>query len=89
MISNGEKKLIPKFESEEEERRFWEENDSVDYIDWQKAQKASFPNLKKTTKQISLRLTADMLEKLKIKANKMDVPYQSLIKMILQEALER
>jgi len=46
-----------------------------------------FPNLKKTTKSISIRLPVDMLDELKVRANSMDVPYQSFIKMLLQEGL--
>jgi len=80
-------KEIPKFKSEQEEREFWETHDTADYFDLSKAQRVTFPNLKKSTKTISLRLPADMLENLKVKANAMDVPYQSLIKMILQKEL--
>jgi len=80
-------KEIPKFKSEEEERLFWETHDTVDYFDVSKAKRVTFPNLKKSTKTISLRLPADMLDNLKVKANAMDVPYQSLIKMILQKEL--
>ena len=80
-------KSIPIFKNEEEERIFWEFNDSTDYFDLSKAKAVNFPNLKKSTKTISLRLPADMLDKLKIKANAMDVPYQSLIKMMLQKEL--
>jgi len=82
-----ELKKIPKFNSEQEEREFWETHDSTEYLDWSKAKKVTFPNLKKSTKTISLRLPADMLDRLKVKANAMDVPYQSLIKMILQKEL--
>lgn len=78
---------IPDFESEEQERAFWEKNDSSAYLDWDKAKSVRFANLKKSTKTISLRLPADMLEALKVKANAMDVPYQSLIKMLLQKEL--
>jgi len=81
-------KEIPKFNSEREEREFWEQNDSTEFIDWDKAEKVILPNLKKSTKTISLRLPADMLEKLKVKAHTLDIPYQSLIKMILQKGLE-
>ena len=80
-------KKIPKFSNEDEERLFWERHDSSEYIDWTEAKEVSLPNLRKTTKTISLRLPEDMLKKLKIKANAMDVPYQSLIKMILQKEL--
>jgi len=79
---------IPEFKTEKEEREFWETNDSTEFIEWDKAQKVVFPKLKKSTKTISLRLPADMLEKLKVKANTLDVPYQSLIKIILQKGLQ-
>jgi len=80
-------KTIPTFKSENEEREFWESNDSLDYIDTSKVKKVRFPNLKKTTKSISIRLPVDMIDALKVKANSMDVPYQSLIKMLLNEGL--
>lgn len=80
-------KKIPKFESEQAEREFWETHDTTDYFDMSKTKQVNFPNLKKSTKTISLRLPADMLDRLKIKANSMDVPYQSLIKMMLQKEL--
>ena len=80
-------KKIPEFKNEQEERAFWEVNDSEEYIDWSSAKAVRFPNLKKSTKSISLRLPADMLEKLKTQANALDVPYQSYIKMLLQKEL--
>ncbi len=78
-------KKIPDFNTEQEEREFWETHDSTDYVDWSKAQLAVFSNLKKTTKAISLRLPEDMLAKIKVEANKRDMPYQSLMKMWLNE----
>jgi predicted DNA binding CopG/RHH family protein len=80
-------KRIPDFQNEDEEREFWEKNDSSAYMDWEKAQAVRFPNLKKSTKAISLRLPEDMLERLKNRANAMDIPYQSYIKMLLQKEL--
>ena len=80
-------KKIPEFKNEQEERAFWGEHDSVEYLNWSKAEVARFPKLKKSTKSISLRLPADMLEKLKMQANALDVPYQSYIKMLLQKEL--
>ena len=80
-------KTIPTFKDENEEREFWESNDILDYIDTSKVKKVRFPNLKKTTKSISIRLPVDMIDALKVKANSMDVPYQSLIKMLLNEGL--
>ena len=80
-------KKIPEFFNEEDERVFWEENDSTEYMDWSDAKVVRFPNLKKSTKAISLRLPEDMLERLKSKANAMDIPYQSYIKLLLQKEL--
>ena len=80
-------KKIPEFKTEEEERLFWETNDSSEYLDWSNAKQAIFPNLKPTTKAISLRLPESMLAQIKVKANKRDVPYQSLMKMWLSEHL--
>lgn len=80
-------KKIPDFISEQEEREFWETHDSSEFLDWDKAKSTKFVNLKKSTKTISLRLPADMLEALKVKANAMDIPYQSLIKIFLQKEL--
>lgn len=78
-------KPIPTFKNEAEERKFWETHDSTDYVDWSKATRARFPNLKPSTTAISLRLPISLLEQIKIAANKRDVPYQSLIKMWLAE----
>jgi predicted DNA binding CopG/RHH family protein len=73
-------KVTPKFKTETEERDFWEKHDSSDYVDWKKAQSVSMPNLKPSTKTISLRLPEGLLDSIKIEANKRDMPYQSLIK---------
>ncbi len=80
-------KPVPHFRTESEERRFWETNDSTPYVDWSKSYRARFPNLKLSTKSISIRLPLGMLDQIKVEANKRDVPYQSLIKVWLQEKL--
>ena len=82
------KRQIPDFRSEEEERAFWAEHDSTDFIDWQAAQRRRFPNLKPSLRTISLRLPVSMIEDLKVLAHKRDVPYQSLLKVFLAERLE-
>jgi len=82
-------KSIPQFENEEQERAFWAEHDSADYVDWSKAQKAVFPNLKPTTKTISLRLPGFIIDELKLIAHKRDIPYQSLIKIFLKEKIDQ
>ena len=73
-------KKVPAFKTEAEERTFWEKNDSADYIDWTQASRVAMPNLKPTTRTISLRLPEMLLDSIKIEANKRDMPYQSLIK---------
>ena len=80
-----ERKAVPTFHDEAEERAFWESTDSADYIDWGQAEPVSFPNLKPSTKAISIRLPISLLEKIKTEANRRDVPYQSLIKMWLAD----
>lgn len=78
-------KQIPEFKSEAEERKFWESQDSSDYIDWRQAELVSLPNLKPSTKTISLRLPESLLDSIKIEANKRDIPHQPLIKAWLTE----
>ncbi|MCP4024544.1 MAG: hypothetical protein GY729_22080 [Desulfobacteraceae bacterium] len=82
-------KQIPEFKTEDEEREFWATHDSTEFIDWKQAQKVAFSNLKPSVKKISLRLPEPMLDKLKLLANKRDVPYQSLLKIYLAERIER
>lgn len=81
-------KSIPQFTAESDEREFWENaqgRDSTDYVDWNKAQRAIFPDIKPTSQTISLRLPLSLLQRIKIAANKQDIPYQSLIKIWLSE----
>jgi len=84
---NKQIKAIPEFANEQEERLFWEQNDSTDYVDWNKASPVVLSNLKPTTKTISLRLPQHLLDSIKAAAHSRDVPYQSLIKVWLQEKL--
>lgn len=81
-------KSIPKFKNQAEEQDFWTEHDSSEYLNWKNAERVLFPNLKPSTKSISLRLPESLLDALRQMANERDVPYQSLIKMILQERIE-
>ncbi len=83
------KKKTPKFKNEKDERAFWANHDSTEFVDWKKGEKVLFPNLKPSVKSISLRLPEMMLEKLRLLANKKDVPYQSLMKIFLSERIER
>jgi predicted DNA binding CopG/RHH family protein len=78
---------IPHFSSEAQERKFWEDHDSSGLVDWSKAKRVRLPNLKPSTQSISLRLPVHTLERIKAAANARDVPYQSLIKVWLEEKL--
>ncbi len=83
------RKVAPELSTEAEERAFWESHDSTDFLDWSQAEHGRLPNLKPTTKAISLRLPLALLERIKIEANKRDMPYQSLIKAWLAEDVAR
>lgn len=87
--TNLAKRPIPRFQTEDQERDFWARHDVVDYFDWDKAVKGSFPALKPSTTTISVRLPASLLDELKALANEQDVPYQSLLKVFLAERIAR
>ena len=88
-MPDTKKKAIPDFRSEDDERKFWANHNSTEFIDWKAATRRRFPNLKPSLRTISLRLPVSMIEDLKVLANKRDVPYQSLLKVFLAERLER
>ena len=81
------RKALPKFKNEDEEREFWSRHDSTGFVNWRKGKRAILPNLKPSSQTISLRLPKPMLDRLKLLANKRDVPYQSLLKMFVAERL--
>lgn len=81
-------KNIPDFKNEKEEREFWESRDSSEYLDLSKAERVVLPNLKPSTKTISLRLPEGLLDRIKVEANKRDMPYQSLIKVWLAKEIQ-
>ncbi len=80
-------KKIPSFKNENEEAAFWNRVDSTDYVDWSKAEHWSFPNLKLTSRPITLRLYVSVINKLKAKARELDMPYQTLIKQYIFKGL--
>ena len=82
-------KKIPSFKTEDDERKFWDTHDSTDYIDWSKAKRTIFPNLQLTRKPISLRVTTSLLAKVKVVANKKDMPYQTLMKQYIADGFKR
>jgi predicted DNA binding CopG/RHH family protein len=80
-------KKIPYFSSEKKERDFWQKVDSTEYVDYSKLEKARFPNLKLTTKPITIRMPVSLLERIKVKANRLNIPYQSYIKQLIAQGI--
>ena len=80
-------KPIPRFANEAAERAFWEspKNDSTEYVDWSKAKLTVLPRLKPSTESISLRMPENLLDTIRSHAQRLDVPYQSLIKLWIAE----
>lgn len=83
------KRKIPRFKNEKEERKFWVSRDSSEYIDWRKAKRVKFPELKPSEKSISIRMPQFLIEELKVLSNKRGIPYQSLLKEFLAERIEK
>lgn len=71
---------LPKFKNEDEERKFWANIDLSEYYEPSDTERISFPNLKPTSRSISIRIPEYLLNRVKEKANEINVPYQSLIK---------
>ncbi len=81
-------KKLPEFKNEDEEREFWATHELTDYFDVKKAViNPVFPKLKPSTKTITIRVSESLLNSLKRLANKKDVPYQSLVKIFLDEKI--
>lgn len=82
-------KPIPKFKNEDEEREFWATHDTTEYFDTEKPVEFDLSDLKPSTRPITVRLPESMLADLKMLANKKDVPYQSLLKIFLDERIKK
>jgi predicted DNA binding CopG/RHH family protein len=82
------KKPLLRIKDEESEREFWAQHDSTEFIDWRKGRRLTLPSLRPSSQTISIRLPKPMLDRLRLLANKRDVPYQSLLKMIVAERLK-
>ena len=78
-------KEIPKFKSQAEEEKFWATHDSTEYINYSKVELGFFPELKPSSRTISIRLPESLVEAVKLLANKQDIPYQSMLKILLAE----
>jgi len=89
-MKNDKLKKLPVFKSEKDEVRFWGNHAITDYYDMDKALvNPVFPNLRLSTRTITLRVTESLLDSLKMLANKKDVPYQSLMKVYLDEKVRK
>lgn len=82
-------KKIPKFSSEKEEREFWQKVDSTEYVDYSLAKRVRFPNLRLTAKPITIRLPEVLIERVKVRAHRMDIPYQTLMKQLIYEGMAK
>jgi len=78
---------IPKFKNEDEERDFWAKIDLSEYFEPDDFEPVSFPNLKPTTRAISIRIPEWLIDRVKEKANEINVPYQSLIKQYIKQGV--
>jgi len=78
---------LPKFKNEDDERKFWAKHSPLDFLESRKLRLTGFPNLKPSSRTISIRLPESLLESIKVLANKKDVPYQSMLKILLAEAV--
>ena len=82
------KKLkVPKFMSEEKEREFWQKVDLSKHFERSDFERVSLPNLKPTSSPISIRIPNHLLNRVKERANEIDVPYQSLIKEYIRKGV--
>lgn len=81
------KLVLPKFKNEDEEREFWWKLDLSEYYEPEDLEPVSFPNLKPTTRSISIRIPEYLLNRVKERANEINMPYQSLIKQYIKKGV--
>lgn len=81
--------VLPKFKNEEEEVKFWDKIDLTEYFEPSDFKRVAFPNLRRTKRLISIRLPEELIGKVKKKAAKLDMPYQSLIRQYIQQGVTR
>ena len=85
---NKKVKKLPRFKNESRARDFWAQHDLVEYFNLDAAiVNPELPNLKPSTKTITIRVPESLLNSIKALANKKDVPYQSLMKIFLDEKI--
>ena len=79
----------PELKSEDKVASFWAKHDSTDFVNWSDAKRGIFPDLRPLTRPIPLRLPVSMIDRVKVIAHKKDVPYQSLVKLYIEEGIKR
>ena len=82
------KKAVPQFKNEDEEREFWVTHDFSDYFDNNDRVELGFPHLRPSTQSVTVRLPKPLVRNLKLLANEQDIPYQSLLKTLLDEKVK-
>lgn len=80
---------LPQFKNEVQEREFWAKIDLSQHFQPADFESVSFPNLKPSTRPISIRIPNHLLARLKEQANELNIPYQSLIKEYLAEGVAK
>jgi predicted DNA binding CopG/RHH family protein len=80
-------KKLPKFKNEAEERKYWHTHDSTLYVDWLKAERVHFPNLKPSSHPVSIRVPQYLIVRLKEQANELNIPYQTLMKQYIAKGV--
>ena len=78
---------IPKFKNEDQEADFWANLDLSEYLEPSDFERVSFPNLKATSRSISIRIPEYLINRVKEKANEINIPYQSLIKQYIKKGV--
>lgn len=81
------KLVLPNFKNEDEERDFWSKLDLSEYFEPDDFEPVNFPNLKPTSRPISIRLPVYLINRVKERANALDIPYQSLIKQYIDKGI--
>lgn len=79
---------LPKFKNEDQERKFWAKIDLSEYLEPSDLKPVVFPNLKPSSRSISIRIPEYLLARIKEKANALNVPYQSLIKQYISQGIK-
>lgn len=78
---------VPQSKNEDEEREFWSNVDLSEHFEPVDFELVSFPNLKPSTRPVSIRIPDYLLNRVKERANASNVPYQSLIKEYIRKGV--